>query len=376
MTSYFVFETLTGKILTEFEPEQASWSIRANEAETVSVTLDLSDPVNRALDWRNLATPWKHAIAIEEHGRYLGGPILPHDWDEDDHRLKLNVRGIRVLLGRRTILPVAALTTSLVKPGGEPDTALDTTIRDVDLGTVGIRLIRQAMSWPGFALPIDFHPERAGGITRTYAAVDLTRVDAALSDLSDEENGPDIRLQLRRGSVRDFEWVYESGTAAEPRLQSPSVHTWELQADEAAGSGVSVTTDPTEMASISWATAGRSSDRVLVSRVYDTRLVDAGFPLMEAVDSSNSSVSEQTVLDGLAAERARTSLKPSEFWSFRVRLDASPFLSEYHVGDLVRVVVRNSDYVPVGEFTRRIAGLSGDEQGDWVKVTCGEVYDG
>jgi hypothetical protein len=376
MTSYYVFETLTGKILTEFEPEQASWSMRANEAETVSVTLDLSDPANRALDWRNLATPWKHCIAIEEHGRFLGGPILPHDWDEDDHRLKLSVRGIRVLLGRRTVLPARALTASLVTPAGIPDTSLDTTISGVDLGTVGKRLIQQAMSWPGFELPIVFHEDRPGSITRSYAAVDLSKVDAALADLSDEENGPDIRLQLRRGDKRDLEWVYESGTAAEPRLQSPSVHTWELQADEAAGSGVSVTTDPTEMASISWATAGRSSDRVLVSRYFDRRLVDAGFPLMEAVDSSNSSVSEQTVLDGLAAERARTSLKPSEFWSFRVRLDASPFLIEYNVGDLVRVVVRNSDYVPVGEFTRRIAGLSGDEQGDWIKVTCGEVYDG
>ncbi|MFZ4894631.1 hypothetical protein ACL9RL_09290 [Plantibacter sp. Mn2098] len=376
MTRYYVFETLTGNQVAEFTPSKASWSLATNTPDTVDVTLDLNDPATLAQDWRNLGTPWKHSIAVEEHGRFIGGPIMPYDWDEDKADLKLTARGPKVILDRNLVLPVSAVTGSLVGADGLPNPAYDTNLSGTDYGTFGKKLVLQAMQWPGLGLPIVFHDDRPDSYVKNYTGIALKTVGAALDDLCGLDGGPDIRFQLTRNGPDGFQWVYESGTRAQPRLQGQIAHTWELNADEATGSGLSVGSDPTGMASISWATAGRSDDRVLLSRVIDTRLIDSGYPLLQVVDSSHSSISEQPSLDSVATENLRTAGRPAEFWSFKARLAASPFLNEYNTGDLITIVVQNSKYQSVGQFTRRIAAISGDEKGMWAKITCGEVYGG
>lgn len=376
MTRYYVFETLSGAQVAEFTPASASWNLTANTADSVDVTLNLRDSVTAAQDWRNLGTPWKHSIAVEEHGRFIGGPIMPHDLDGDKLTLKLSARGPKVIMDRNPILPVSALTGSLVGSDGLPDPAFDTTITGFDFGTIGKKLVQQMMLWPGLNLPIVFHADRPADRTKTYPAISFKTVGSALDDLNGLENGPDIRFQLRRRGTDAFEWVYESGSEGSPRLQGPTKHTWELGADEAAGSGLSVSLDPSLMASISWATAGRSADTVLLSRFVDMKLIGAGYPLLQLVDSSHSSIEIQGTLNDLASENLRTAGRPAEFWSFKAKLSASPYLNEYNPGDLVDLVVPAGQYLPPGTYMRRIASLSGDEKGDWVKITCGEFYDG
>lgn len=379
MTSYYVFETLTGKQVSEFSPSKAEWTLGTNDPDSVSVTLNLNDPATKAQDWRNLGTPWKHSLAVEEHGRFIGGPIMPYDWDEDKADLKLTARGPKVIFDRIPILPVSAMTGSLVGPDGLPNLAYDTNLSLWDYGTFGKKIVQQAMTWPATGLPIAFHPDRLDPFTRTvknYSAIALKSVGSALDDLCGLENGPDIRFQLTRNGPDAFQWVYESGSRESPRLQGPNAFTWELNADEATGSGLAVGSDPSGMASISWGVAGRSDDKVLLSRVIDTRLIDSGYPLLHIVDSSHSSIEFQSTLDSLVTENLRTAGRPAEFWSFKARLSASPYLYEYNTGDLVTIVVQDSKFQPVGQFTRRIAAMSGDEKGDWVKITCGEVYGG
>lgn len=376
MTRYYVFETLSGNQVAEFTPMTASWSLTANTADSVDVELNLRDAETARQDWRNLGTPWKHSIAVEEHGRFIGGPIMPHDLDGDKLTLKLTGRGPKVVMDRNPVLPLSALTGALVGADGLPNPVFDTTVVGWDFGTIGKRLVSQMMAWPGLGLPIVFHADRAAGREKTYPAISFKSVGSALDDLTGLENGPDIRFQLRRRGTDGFEWVYESGSETAPRLQGVTTHTWELGADEAAGSGLSVSLDPSLMASISWATAGRSADTVLLSRFVDMKLVDAGYPLLQLVDSSHSSIEQQSTLNELAGENLRTAGRPAEFWSFKARLSSSPFLNEYNTGDLINLVVPPGQYLPPGTYTRRIASLSGDEKGDWVKITCGEFYDG
>lgn len=372
----FIFETLTGQVVAEFTPVSATGNLRVNEADSVTVTLDLEDDVVASEDWRNLGTPWKHSIAYGVGGRWMGGPIQPHDYRGDERKLELTAAGIRSIFKKRAILPREAMTTSLVRADGYPETALDTNLRGLDLGTIGKRLIQQAMSWPASNYPIQFEADRAGVNERNYAAVDLKWVSDALTQLSEVENGPDFAFDLYRVNDSRFGWRMRSGTAQTPRLISPDIFTWEVSAPDSSGYGVAVSVDPTNMASVSWGTGGRSDDQVLVAMAYSSALVDSGYPLLETVDTSRTSVSQQATLDAYAVEALRTADRPLEFRSFTFSLDRAPLLSEFSVGDLVDLVVAGDPYVADGTYRHRILELGVSLDSDWVSVTCGEAYDG
>ncbi len=376
MTTWYVFETLTGRILSEFVPLNGSWDSRLNEPDKVDVSIALYDPLERERDWRNLALPWKHSLAVEESGRLYGGPIQPHAYDDNAQTLKITALGIESVFDRRTVLPLAALTTPLVTAAGVSNPALATSIRGVDLGTIAKKLLQQAMSWPGSGLPIVFEADRAGIHTWSCKAIEQVKLMDAIDKLTDLENGPDYAFRLERADSSRFEWHFVTGTQTQPRLQSVGSHTWDLSAENASGSGLAVTTNAGKMGSLAWATTGGSSSAALASRQYDATLVAQGYPLLELIGSSQSGVTQQAVLDGVALAQLRTSRKPSEFWSFEASLSEVPSLQEYRVGDLCSVTVQDDPYIPDQTYARRIVALSGDEQGDWVKITCGEVYDG
>jgi len=375
VVTFSLLETRGGALLGEFTPKSSSWSVKSNEAEAVDVTIDLNSADEVSRGWRNLATPWKHSIAVDIGGRVLGGPIMPADLDDDSATLQVKARGIRVALARRSILPLAALTGPLVLPDGTPDPAMDTIISGYDLGTTGKKITQQAWLWPGWTdIPISYHDDRVGTAYRSYLAVDKDNVADALSDLSGVQNGPDIRFQMRRAGADAFDWLYESGTEAQPRLQGPD----QFVVDIGQESGLRITTDPTRMGSLSWSTGGRSSDTTLIASLYDPFLVDAGFPMLELTSGASSTTTDPDTLQAWNVETLRTARKPWEFWSFRLSADKSPFPFEYREGDLIDVAVSadtpvSGGFVDPGTYTRRIASIAGDDS-DSITITCGEFY--
>lgn len=372
-----IFETRGGAVINEIDPADLTWSAVANEAETVKVDIDLNSASESGRNWRSVAAPWKHSIAVEVGGRVYGGPILPHDFSDDDAALSFTARGFRVMTARRSILPVEALTQSLVLPDGLPDASLDTSLVGFDLGTIGKKLVEQACEWPGWDdIPIVFPADRAGTRERNYPAIERKKVDAALSDLSDVENGPDFRFQLERVDADFFRWVFDSGTEKQPRLQSADIFAWEV----GQGSGLSVVTNPSLMGSLAWSEGGRADDTTIIRSLYDPTLIDNGFPLLEVETDASSNTVEESTLHAWNVETLRTSVKPWEFWSFKIRADRSPFPGEYNIGDLIDVTITkdapvSGGYVGPGIYPRRIVGLSGDLS-EWITVTCGEVYGG
>lgn len=397
VTRISVFETRGGAVIDEIDPSQHDWQEQSNTAETVNLSM-----VDGIAGWRNLFTPWKHSIAVEVGSRVLGGPIvLPGDFDGDKRVLSVTARGFRFMLDRIPVLPVAALTQPLA-PGGEPDTTLDTTISGFDRGTIGKKLIQQALAWPGWSgIPITFHPDRAGTRTQTYAAVDRKSVESALSDLSSQNNGPDIRLRLVRMSEDSFGWVYESGTEDDPRLHGDVPLAWEP--DDT--SGLSVKPNASRMGSIAWSEGGRSTDQTLIESMYDPHLIDRGFPMLHLESDASSTTSSTETLASHNAETLRTARKPWEFWSFRVPADRSPFPHEYGCGDLASLTLspvlqyragllsgedvlsgpgvlsgpfteeQIPDFLEPREYTRRIVGISGSSDSDQITLTCGEHYE-
>jgi len=370
----YLFETRgEGRMLGEVSPAAATWTENANQAETVTAVFDL-ESIAGERNWRSDGTPWKHSLALDVNGRLLGGPILPHAADGGSTRI--TARGGRVLFSTRSILPVTAMPPrSLVLPSGDPDPALDSTWTGFDLGTIAKKIGQQACTFPGTDYPIVWHADRLGTHGRTYAAVDKKKVDAAWNDLSRVENGPDIRLRLERNGDAAFRWRFETGTQDQPRLQGTDV----IDFDIAQTSGLEVSLDPSLMGSLAWAQGGRSVDKVLIKALYDPTLIDLGFPFLELDSDVSLNTVEEATLDSANAETLRTAAKPWEFWSFKVPANQSPYPYEYGPGSLIKVHVSKDTpirggYVPPGDYTRRIASLSGDLT-DWITITCGESYD-
>lgn len=373
-----IFETRGGALINEIDPATLSWDAVTNEAETVKVNIDLNSADASGQNWRSLAAPWKHSIAVEAGGRVYGGPILPHDFDDDSAVLNLTARGFRIMLARRNVLPIAAMPPgSLTLPNGLPDTALDTVLRGLDLGSIGMRLVQQACVFPGWNdIPIVFQPDRPGTHERTFPAIERKNLHDALSDLSGVENGPDFRFQLEKVGNDAFQWRAESGTETRPRLESPDVFAWEV----GQGSGLSVTSNPARMGSLAWSEGGRSNDTALVRSLYDPTLIDHGYPLLELESDASVNTVLPATLDAWNTETLRTGIRPWEFWSFKIRADQPPFPGEYNLGDLIDVVVTEDSpiaggYLGPGTYRRRIAKLAGD-MSEWITVTCGEAYDG
>lgn len=114
----------------------------------------------------------------------------------------------------------------------------------------------------------------------------------------------------------------------------------------------------------------------MVERSFDTLLVDAGFPLLEIVDSSRSSVKDQETLLAYAVELARTGRKSLAQWSVTVHTggDGEPLMTDFSVGDFVDIKIGGDLFVPDGVYRRRIVNIAGKAGDPIIKLGLGETY--
>ncbi|QAB18796.1 hypothetical protein Leucomu_13540 [Leucobacter muris] len=202
----------------------------------------------------------------------------------------------------------------------------------------------------------------------------MKKIDEALTQLSDVIGGPDFDFRPRWDGPNRVVWDMVSGTEAQPRLASPIEHVWEVSAEWSPMSDVTVEIDPSTMGSASWALAGRGDDLVLCGYAWDPYLVQAGFPLMDIVDTSHTTVTRQDTIDGYARAGILKAAKLPEFWDFSVQKSVSPRLDEYRVGDYCVLNVDRGRYLPGEPVRRRILTLAGEAGSEWVKITTGMDY--
>ena len=369
MTRYLIGNLRTGRRLVDLNVVRGPWNTDLNSAGRVSATVTLNDPDMAGLLLRNAATVGQAFLAVVENDTVMeAGPIWTHEYDRDAGTLEISAAGIWSYFDHRVLVPVLAADQS---PLGA-----DTNLSGLDLGTIAKRLVQQARSHTGGNVPIVFEGDRGGGNERNYLGADLKLVGDALSDLTAVDGGPDIMFAPRFTADRlGIEWVLRTGTADRPRLAAVSApHAWDLSVPEPAARKLRVNVTADRLVGRAWATGGRSADVALYSRFENQLLVDRGYPLLEAVDSTHSTVIRQGTLDGYTREAARTGSRPVEFWSFEVDAQTSPQVGEYQVGDYCTLQIGKDPYLPKGKHRRRIVALSGDEDGRWVSVTTGEVY--
>ncbi|WP_294978352.1 hypothetical protein [uncultured Microbacterium sp.] len=384
---WFLADLRSGRRLLDLPVLTGRWQRFLNRPETLTCMLDMQDPDVIQLRPRIAAAPARSILACAVDDVVLAaGPVWAQQYTRTAKTLQLTAMGMWSYFDHRYVLPVVASTVS-VSQFAVPDTtaagktkpnpAVGTYLTGLEYGTIAKRWVQQARAWTSGDVPIVFEADRAGTHERNFEGADFKNIGTVLTQLSQIENGPDIRFRPRlTPDMLGIEFLLETGTDAAPLLAG-GTHLWDLTAPASPVSNFSIDVDGTQMASIAWATAGRSADTVLVARATDRTLTDAGYPLLETLDSSHTTVSEQATLNGWANEAAVLGRRPVETWDFDVEANSRPYVGSFWEGDWCEI--RSAAYDPatgIGDpyliekqaSQRRITYLSGDQDGLVVSV--------
>ncbi|MEV8336969.1 hypothetical protein [Leucobacter sp. NPDC077196] len=361
-------ETRSGEPLRELSFSAVTWSTAVCAADDVSVTVPGFTRAAEGL--RGLIVPKKMTVTVsDEDGRCLAAGIIgiPEAGEDDDGSPSVTVPGSgpeQAIFERRHVLPYPY--GSLVDQQGYPDPRYDTRLSGIEYGTMMKRLYQQAMRHPGGELPVVWESDRGGTRQRGWYAVDGKPVQEAVRDLSELLGGVEWDWVPTLDESDRLRWAFRTGADASPEITSAFWHSWSQGGKSPDIRRLREKVSSEFLASTAVFTGGKDEDRVLVSQRTDPTLINAGFPLMEVWDTSHSSVSEQATLNGWRDARLAEGQTPILYWSFDVRADRAVAIRK---GDWCTIDIEDHWWIPDGTYTRRVIGVSGSADDDWLGVT-------
>lgn len=381
------FTTRTGGEIMPLDVAGGSWKITLGAAGAISCDLPLGWAQAIGSDAWGETAPVKRSLLLE-HDAFVveAGPIWNRRTNRDTGMLSVSARGLRVLGEHRMVAPAVVQTineSQLFVPDPEdesgwmPNPVLATAWSGIDAGTAMQRLWLQATSWAGGDLPLVPHDERPGSSSGVIDAAAQKRLSDAIDDL--EDLGPDFRLTPRRTADRTrVEWVFESGTESEPMLTGTADHVITLGLPDVRITALDIDEDAAGMASLAWASGGRSGDRALVVREASSMLTDAGYPLLERFNTEHASEDNVSVLRRHARYDLALGSAASQSWRFELPIDQVPALGDFREGHFLRIVTdglpatveRHAFPLPRGEYRMRILEVSGGFDSPSCAVTC------
>lgn len=363
-------DLLTGNKIKWLSPSAGSWSEELNDSGTISVTVPLTDPVNKRMDLFNSAPVGKVFLAAVDGDTVLqAGPVWTHDFDGT--HLTMQALGMWSYFDHRVLLPVLAgrlptdATTDtrfsdVVSDANDPGYPWPVDTRE-SLLTIAKRLVEQAQSWTYGNVPVILPSEEAGDAERWYKGSDLGFVGDRLRQITEVQGGPDIMFtpQWKTGKT-GIEWIMRIGTASEPMLFSQQRQTFQVGVAKSSISDLKVFIDGRRLASHGFGSAGSTVEKALSAVQSSTTLTAAGFAQFDAVDKSHSTVSELPTIQGYTDVLVNIGAQPSTVWSFSHNfVEQTPTLGAFNAGDFATVRVRESLYVPDGRYTMRLLTRSG-----------------
>ena len=236
------------------------------------------------------------------------------------------------------------------------------------VGSIVWRWIQQSLTWTGGNLPITFEDDMAGTYERNIKGAELKLIGDLLINLTEVQNGPDIRFQPRLTTDGlGYEWLLKTG---KPRLTGNTTTIWDTSLPGNTVSDLTISQDANDLANIVWETGGAASDQAIIERATDHSFTGLGFPLLEKVESLSSSVTDPKTALAHAVETIRTSTRPLNTWQFSVQRDQR--LGEYDVGHDCGLIIRNDQFgIPDGLHKLRIMTLRGSSDSDKIEITTG-----
>jgi hypothetical protein len=310
-------------------------------------------------------------MAIDYGGTILeAGPIWTDPYDQDTGELTLNGLGLWSILNVRKNVPGAMLL-----PGAKV-TESKITVTNRHLGSVARELVRVSIQDNPYGgdLPIVLPADIGGTESRVYHGYNLSWLGADLRELTQAENGPDLRFRPRyvSGDATRIEWVMEHG-AVDILEQAGPDWTWDARVERSGVARLGVDRDGTGLAAMAWAPGSGQEQAMRMATARDTTLVNAGYPWTEAEESAKDEES-LPILQGVANRKLADSSRPWDTWSVTVRADTRPRLGLYQPGDWARVNIPKDHPVlpPSSKVRVRILSIDGNDSKD-VKLSVAPI---
>jgi hypothetical protein len=367
--SLWVADTRTGRMLWELPAAAFSWSsvlgdigtIRATLAvESVYASLSEQDERSPRVLLREVLTgPWRFSLVLRwGNNTVWAGPYISMS-RTGPASVEVGGAEIGKLLAKRVMVAPAAV--SAVDPTADLVLGPYAT-----KGHVAAAILTQLVTGAGNNLPLVVtDPAGSGQDQRVYYGYDLATYWEKIQALSAESDGPEIRFdpQVTAGSDGDYlSWVVRIGSPHVGR----NTTTWVFDSDVT--SIVGFDGDASNMAFGVWATGNGQARDKLIAHSVNAPLLNVGWPMLESVDTAHSSETVYPLLAAYATAGLAAFGQPVVSYQVRVPVDTDPMVGTYRVGEDFAFDVRGDPVIPDGLYTRRIAGLSGDEN-SWVTIT-------
>lgn len=374
------YDLQTGARLCRLSARKASWSHSWNEAGSMSAEI-LIDRDMAMLDLASLIMEQRTALALWRGDRIVhAGPVTTApEWDPKENTLTVSCGGgmtcLEWLPAMDSLLRSRMFDGTVVIDEDNPDPGLN-----VGFGGSGGDIIKAwvglAQQWASGRLPID--------VPSGYEAEhhDLT-VTAAAWDFRTCADMVDATLQLGHGGQARF----DATTDLDGRLRWTTVwsetgivdreHRWNtgLPGQRVLFTGLAAGESPA--VTDSWASGGKNSDRLLLTRQQDADALRAGWPIIFKGDTSNGSADSLAALHATARNNLAASRR-DRTWKLSVGTEHDP-----HVGDHVRLRVndpylheRRSDGTAEATTVGLIVtDVSGGTDSEWLDVQCRQYTD-
>lgn len=202
-------------------------------------------------------------------------------------------------------------------------------------------------------------PTAATGITRTLLRPGYSPISCgqAIEELASLADGFDWRYRPF-GTTDPTTW----GVAFDMTYPPVGVDTGLVFTAGANIASISPHSDGKQITVFVRAYGNGTGSEAIVSQVFDSTLLDAGYPSYLTV-TSNPEVADTTILDRLAQRSLTRSGAPVRMLDVAVYADATPGVTEYQVGDVVTVQV-DRGFIQIDGLYRIVAkSVAVDENG-------------
>lgn len=324
-------------------PSEMPWTRALNTGAEHEAVFDLADEgVAETVNEETMA-PWERILVMEYFGKIVyAGFIIDSFWDMSAQVLRVAHVDIWALLTRR-------LMAGLVADGVQA-TKLEYS------GTTLFTLAREAVfqgqnDATRFNLPIALPTGSSGGVSRTFEGYNLPTVASVLSDLMDDEGGPDVDFAPRWYDDGQLEWEMRAGAV------NTGFWEWDVTAEKSQASGLKYRTDGAMMANRVVA-VGEGSEKKMLLSVVDQSATSSFLPLDAVIQHKEKGKASE--LPSIARSYLATHSKPTKQASMDVQMDGDFSVDMLQLGGTVRWKVERDRFLTDGWRNSRLIEYSGD----------------
>ncbi|WP_315502927.1 hypothetical protein [Actinomyces radicidentis] len=369
------YDTVTGRRISSVPASEWSWRRRVSGAGSLTIKVPLTQEVADR-DLRTELAPWRTTLAVVDSDTrrvIAAGIIYARKWDADSTTLELTCADMWDALKLRLVIDPAlgGYSGGVVTGSDGAYPAPWSTTLDGALADIAAQLVRSTIT--AGPLPIVLPPTVGGQNTRTYQGPDLATVSQRLSELTDVIDGPEIAFVPRiADGATALSWHMLMGT---PELVFGE-HHWDTRRRAVPLVSLSIDEDASDMVGDAWGRGGSQDDRTVIAHYHDRWLEDAGWPLLQAADTSHTSLSDLSTLT--AYTRATTVLRSRSTEVVQVkarRTDEAGYALADAVSAGDHLTLRHDDpYLGNGWIHLKVLEAAGDS-GEWVTLSCRELID-